>query len=84
MKKLKYHNAKAGEKIILRSTAGKYVWLTKCCDCSLEHVILLVPKGRELHLGVWRYDQLAKIGLPPTPNRKKRHRGVARSEGQGS
>ena len=64
MKKVKFHKVVAGEKIDLSLTKGKCVWSIKCCDCGLEHVVLLVPKKTKISIGAWRRDEIASMVLP--------------------
>jgi hypothetical protein len=85
--KTRFHHAKPGEKIVLRLSKGRCVWTIKCCDCGLEHVILLVPKRRELHIGAWRLDDVLRLALPKayskrvsSPNPSKASRGATRND----
>ena len=62
--KLKYHKVKPGEKIILKLDKGRAAWTIKCCDCGLEHMLLLVPKKRSIEIGAWRHDDILNMVLP--------------------
>jgi len=64
MKKVKFHKVLAGERIILKMDKGKCVWTIKCCDCGLEHILLLVPKRNTIEIGAWRRDDIANLVLP--------------------
>jgi len=79
MKKLEYYHVKPGEKVILRLDNGKCAWTIKCCDCGLEHIVLLAPKHKTIEIGAWRRDDILNMVLPkkPTPNHKsKKLRGA--------
>jgi len=72
MIKVKYHKAIAGEKISLSLTKGRCVWSIKCCDCGLEHMLLLVPKKNKILIGAWRRDDILNLTLPKKHYRPKK------------
>ena len=74
MRKLKFYNMKPGETIQLPMRQGLCRWDIKCCDCGLEHSLLMQPKVRRLLVKVWRTDCLAQMILPKKHQHQKRKR----------
>jgi hypothetical protein len=60
----RFHQVKSGERIELPLTKGRCAWTIRCCDCGLEHVLLMVPSKRKISIGAWRMDELAALTLP--------------------
>ena len=74
MDKTKYHNVKPGEvfNIPIEQKHGVALWQIKCCDCGLEHTVVLHPEKDLIQVAVWRRDDLPNIELPKTGGKRGR------------